>query len=44
MLAVWHVRHEYLFDDRPEDAPIAFVVDAVREREVYGVVLPLRYA
>ena len=44
-LSRMHCRYcRYLFDDGPEDASVAFVVDAVREREVNGVVLALRHA
>lgn len=44
MLAARSEMITYLFDDRPEDASVALVVNAVRERKVYGVVLPLRHA
>lgn len=36
-------RNKHLFDDGPEDASVAFVIDAVGERKVDGVVLSLAH-
>lgn len=44
MLAARYEMSTYLFDNWPEDASVALVVNAVRERKVNGVVLPLRHA
>lgn len=44
MLVASRYGYIYLFDDRPEDASVTLVVDAVREGEVDGVILPLRHA
>lgn len=44
MLGARHEMKTNLFDDWPEDASVALVVNAVRERKVNGVVLPLRHS
>lgn len=40
---VFFGRNKHLFDDGPEDASVAFVIDAVGERKVDGVVFPLAH-